>query len=91
MQGLTGRAVVMAAVVMLGSPAMAKGERVDAVEDRIDRAENVRDEAVDKGRWDLAEDKADALEDKGDDAGHEISNRIDRHERRTWRRIVRGD
>jgi hypothetical protein len=91
MQGLMGRAVVVAAVVMLGSPVLAWGDRVDAVEDRIDRAENARDEAVDKGRWDLAEDKVDALEDRGDDAGYEISNRIDRHERRSWRRIVRGN
>lgn len=91
MQGLMGRAVAVAAVVMLAAPVMAKGERVDAVEDRIDRAENVRDEAVEKGRWDLAEDKADAIEDKFDEQDYEISNRIDRHERRTWRRILRGN
>ncbi|MES2543207.1 MAG: hypothetical protein V4720_15190 [Pseudomonadota bacterium] len=91
MQGLMGRAVAVAAVVMLASPVMAKGERVDAVEDRIDRAENVRDEAVDRGRLDLAEDRADTLEDQFDDQGYEISNRIDRHERRTWRRILRGN
>ncbi|WP_295078716.1 hypothetical protein [Tabrizicola sp.] len=91
MQGLMGRAVAVAAVVMLASPVMAKGERVDAVEDRIDRAENVRDEAVDRGRLDLAEDRADTLEDQFDDQGYEISNRVDRHERRTWRRILRGN
>lgn len=91
MQGLMGRAVAVAAVVMLASPVMAKGERVDAVEDRIDRAENVRDEAVDRGRLDLAEDRADTLEDQFDDHGYEISNRVDRHERRTWRRILRGN
>lgn len=91
MQGLMGRAVAVAAVVMMASPVMAKGERVDAVEDRIDRAENFRDEAVDRGRLDLAEDRADTLEDQFDDQRYEISNRVDRHERRTWRRILRGN
>ena len=60
MQGLMGRAVAVAAVVMLASPIMAKDGRVDKVEDRIDRAENATDEGVDRGRRDVAEDKADA-------------------------------
>jgi hypothetical protein len=90
-EGLIGRAVAVAAVVMLASPALAWSDRVDAVEDRIDRAENARDEVMDRGRWDVAEDRADALEDQFDDQGYEISNRIDRHERRSWRRIVRGN
>jgi gas vesicle protein len=91
MQGLMGRAVAVAAVVMLASPVMAKDGRVDKVEDRIDRAENAIDEGVDRGRWDVAEDKADALEDTFDDQGYEVNNPIDRHERRTWRRILRNN
>jgi predicted molibdopterin-dependent oxidoreductase YjgC len=91
MQGLMGRAVAVATVVLMASPALAKDGRWDKVEDRIDRAENVIDTAVDRGRWDVAEDKADALEDKFDDAGYEVNNPIDRHERRTWRRILRNN
>jgi 3-hydroxyacyl-CoA dehydrogenase len=90
-EGLMGRAVAVAAVVMLASPVLAKDGRLDAVEDRIDRAENAVDESVDRGWRDVAEDRADALEDKFDDQGHEVSNPIDRHERRTWRRILRGN
>ena len=91
MQGLMGRAVAVAAVVMLASPVLAKDGRVDKVEDRIDRAENAIDEGVDRGRWDVAEDKADALEDQFDAQGYEVKNPIDRHERRTWRRILRNN
>jgi hypothetical protein len=86
-----GRAVAVAAVVLLASPVLAKDGRVDRIEDRIDRAENILDESVDRGRRDVAEDKADALEDKFDDRGHEVNNRIDRHERRTWWRILRNN
>jgi gas vesicle protein len=91
MQGLMGRAVAAAAVVMLASPVLAKDGRVDKVEDRIDRAENAIDESVDRGWRDVAEDKADGLEDKFDDQGYEVNSRIDRHERRTWRRILRNN
>lgn len=91
MQGLMGRAVAVATVVMLASPVLAKDGRVDALEDRIDRAENARDEAVDRGWRDVAEDKVDAREDQADDAGIEKYNAIDRHERRTWRRILRNN
>lgn len=92
LQGLMmGRAVAVAAVVMLASPVLAKGERVDAVEDRIDRAENRIDQKVDRGRRDVVEDRVDALEDKADDKGIERYGAIDRHERRTWRRILRGN
>jgi hypothetical protein len=88
-----GRMFAVAAVVVLagGTPSLAKDGRVDKVEDRIDRAENQIDKAVDKGRWDVAEDNADVLEDKFDDQGYEIVNRIDRHERRSWRRILRNN
>jgi hypothetical protein len=89
LQGQMGRAVAVLTVLLMAAPALAKDGRVDAVEDRIDRAENTRDESVDRGRWDVAEDKADVLEDKFDDQGIEANNRIDRHERRTWRRILR--
>jgi hypothetical protein len=90
-EGLMGRAVAVAAVVMLTSPVLAKDGRLDQLEDRIDRVENAIDEGVDKGRWDVAEDRGDALEDQFDDAGYEVNNRIDRHERRTWRRILRNN
>ena len=91
LQGLTGRAVAVAAAVMLAGPVLAKGERLDAVEDRIDRAENAIDESRDRGWRDVAEDRVDALEDKADDTGRDRYDAIDRHERRTWRRILRND
>lgn len=91
MQGLMGRAVAVAAVVMLASPVLAKDGRVDRIEDRIDRAENAIDESVDKGWRDVAEDRVDAAEDKADDKDIEKYNAIDRHERRTWRRILRNN
>ena len=91
MQGLMGRAVAVAAVVMLASPVLAQGGRVDRIEDRIDQAENAIDESVDNGWRDVAEDRVDAREDQADANGVEKYNAIDRHERRTWRRIVRGN
>jgi hypothetical protein len=91
MQGLMGRAVAVAAVVMLAAPVLAKDGRVDNLEDRIDHAENARDEAVDRGWRDVAEDKVDAREDQADANGVEKVNAIDRHERRTWRRILRSN
>jgi acyl-coenzyme A synthetase/AMP-(fatty) acid ligase len=91
LQGLVGRAVAMAAVVMLASPVMANDGRVDNLEDRIDRAENAIDESVDRGWRDVAEDRVDAREDQADANGVEKYNAIDRHERRTWRRILRNN
>jgi hypothetical protein len=91
MQGLLGRAVAMAAVVMLASPGLAKDGKIDRIEDRIDRAENAIDERVDRGRWDVVEDKVDTREDNADAKGIEKYNAIDRHERRTWRRILRNN
>lgn len=90
-EGLMERAVAVAAVVMLASPVLAKDGRVDRVEDRIDRAENAIDESVDRGWRDVAEDKVDAREDHADAKGVEKYNAIDRHERRTWRRILRNN
>lgn len=91
MQGLMGRAVAVAAVVILASPVLAQGGRVDRLEDKIDQAENAIDESVDKGWRDVAEDKVDSAEDKADANGVEKYNALDRHERRTWRRILRGN
>jgi 3-hydroxyacyl-CoA dehydrogenase len=91
MQGLMGRAVAVAAVVMLAAPVMAKDGRWDNLEDRIDQAENAIDESVDRGWRDMAEDKVDAREDQADANGIEKYNAIDRHERRTWRRILRNN
>ena len=47
--------------------------------------------AVDKSWRDVAEDKVDSAEDKADANGVEKYNALDRHERRTWRRILRGN
>ena len=91
LQGLMGRAVAVAAVVMLAAPVLAQGGKVDGLEDRIDRAENAIDESVDRGWRDVAEDKIDAREDQADANGVERYNSIDRHERRTWRRILRNN
>ncbi len=91
MQKLMGQAVAVAAVVMLASPVMAKDGPLDELEDRIDRAENAIDEGVDRGWRDVAEDNVDAREDQADANGIEKYNAIDRHERRTWRRILRDD
>ncbi|HEY6919745.1 MAG TPA: hypothetical protein VI412_10810 [Tabrizicola sp.] len=91
LQGLMGRAVAVAAVVMLAAPVLAQGGKVDRLEDRIDRAENAIDESVDRGWRDVAEDKIDAREDQADANGVERYNSIDRHERRTWRRILRNN
>ena len=90
MQGLVGRAVVVAAV-MLASPVLAKDGRIDLWEDKIDLAENAIDESTDNGWRDVAEDKVDAREDQADANGIEKYNAIDRHERRTWRRILRNN
>jgi hypothetical protein len=91
LQGLMGRAVAVAAVVMLASPVVAKDGRVDKLEDRIDLAENAIDESTDHGWRDVAEDKVDAREDQADANGVDKYNAIDRHERRTWRRILRNN
>ncbi|MDP3195692.1 hypothetical protein [Tabrizicola sp.] len=64
---------------------------MDTVEDRIDLAESRIDQKVDRGRWDVAEDKVDTREDRADAAGYEVIERIGRHDRRTWWRILRDD
>lgn len=76
--------VLAAAAITL--PAMAGP--LDRVEDRIDRAEGRIDRQTDDGRLDRIEDRIDAAEGRLDRAGVEGPRRVDRHERRTWRRIV---
>ncbi|WP_162930176.1 hypothetical protein [Pseudophaeobacter sp. EL27] len=61
-------ALVVAMVAVLASPALAHGVHVnpDRVEDRMDRRENRRDEAVDHGPLDVIEDHLDRAEDRYD-------------------------
>ncbi|KIC16618.1 MULTISPECIES: hypothetical protein [Leisingera] len=62
-------AVILSAAVALplAAPAFAaNGEVIDRVENRADRRENRRDEAVDTGVWDVVEDHLDRAEDRRD-------------------------
>ncbi|KIC37793.1 hypothetical protein [Leisingera sp. ANG-M7] len=62
-------AVILSAAVALPmtAPAFAaNGEVIDRVENRADRRENRRDEAVDTGVWDVVEDHLDRAEDRRD-------------------------
>lgn len=59
----------------------------DRVEDRIDRRENRIDRQQVLGPRDLIEDRIDRREDRRDRAGLHVPRRLDRHERRSWRRI----
>ena len=61
------------------------GDRIDRVEDRIDRRESIRDERVDRGRWDVIEDRLDRRESARDRAGLDAPRPIDRAERRKIR------
>ncbi len=62
-------------------------ERLDRIEDRIDRRESRIDRAVDLGPRDVIEDRIDAVESRRDRLGIDGPSRIDRHERRSWRRL----
>ena len=62
-------------------------DRLDRIEDRIDRRENYIDRQTDNGRWDRIEDVVDRREDWLDRHGYERTPRINRHERRSWRRL----
>lgn len=64
---------------------------LDRFEDRNDRRESVIDRQVDTGRLDVIEDRLDTVESIADRRGIERTPRIDRVERRSWRRIWGGD
>ncbi|WP_159808189.1 hypothetical protein [Litoreibacter roseus] len=70
------------------SPAFAdNGGPLDRLEDRADRRENRIDRAVDNGPLDRLEDRVDRREDRRDRLGIKGSRAVDRHERRSIRRI----
>lgn len=65
----TALAVILTAAVALplAAPAFAaNGEVIDRMENRADRRENRRDEAVDTGILDVVEDHLDRAEDRRD-------------------------
>lgn len=74
------------------TPAMAAdGNRIDRIEDRIDRRESIRDERVDYGPLDVIEDRLDRRESIRDRAGFDAPRPIDRHERRKITRWWRAN
>ncbi len=79
------------ALTVTALPAAAHhGDRhpvLDRIEDRIDRRENRIDRRTDNGPLDRLEDRIDRAEDILDRNGVERPFWIDRHERRTWRRL----
>ncbi|MEO1454460.1 MAG: hypothetical protein AAFV31_11600 [Pseudomonadota bacterium] len=63
----------------------ADGNRIDRIEDRIDRRESIRDERVDRGPIDVIEDRLERRESIRDRAGLDAPRPIDRAERRKIR------
>ncbi len=59
----------------------------DRIEDRLDRLENRLDARRDRGRRDRLEDRIDRWEDRRDRAGLPVPPRLNRWERRSWRRF----
>lgn len=84
---LTGAAVAILTLSTV-TASQARDPGLDGVENRIDRAENRIDERTDNGRRDRIEDRLDRAEDRLDRHDIEFDHRFDRHERRSWRRIV---
>jgi hypothetical protein len=82
--GIAGAAAVLM-VLSVTPPALAWGPWFDLRENRVDRAENRRDERHDYSRRDVLEDRADRVEDRLDRADIEPPGAFDRHERRRWR------
>lgn len=79
-------------VAVTAGPALAQngGGILDRIEDRIDRRESLRDEAVTLGPRDRLEDIIDRRESRRDRAGLDSPRFINRWERRSWRRIWRN-
>ncbi len=84
---LTVTALSMIATVPAAAADLTPRERLDLLEDRIDRRENRIDRQTDNGWRDRLEDVVDRREDVRDRRGLDGPSRIDRHERRSWRRI----
>mgnify|MGYP001828918018 CR=1 FL=1 len=82
--------VTMIAITPMAGAAVAAtpAERLDRIEDRIDRRESRIDERVDLGPRDVIEDRIDRRESLRDRRGIEGSLRVDRHERRSWWRLL---
>lgn len=81
---LTG--ILAATAIPTGAEAGPR-ERLDRIEDRIDRRENIVDRQTNNGPLDRLEDVVDRREDIRDRRGFDGPSRIDRHERRSWRRL----
>ncbi|MEM9709425.1 MAG: hypothetical protein AAF871_11605 [Pseudomonadota bacterium] len=84
------RIALTTGVIALGialQGAAAEAGRLDRIEDRIDRAESIIDRQTDNGRLDRIEDRIDAAESVADRRGFDRPRRIDRVERRSWRRL----
>ena len=84
------RMTMIAALATTAIPALADAgprDRLDRLEDRIDRRENVIDRQTDNGPLDRIEDLVDRVEDRRDRRGFDGPSRLDRHERRSWRRL----
>lgn len=62
-------------------------DRLDRLEDRIDRRESIIDRQTNNGPLDRLEDRVDRRESIRDRRGLEGPRWIDRHERRSWRRL----
>lgn len=83
--------VIAAVLGILALPAAAADftprEKLDRLEDRIDRRESFIDRQTDNGWRDRVEDVIDRREDYFDRRGYAGSRRVDRHERRSWWRL----
>lgn len=77
----------LAATTISTSAEAGPRDRLDRLEDRIDRRENYIDRQTDNGRWDRIEDVVDRREDWLDRHGYERHPIMNRHERRSWRRL----
>ncbi|MEL7150899.1 MAG: hypothetical protein AAGK71_09205 [Pseudomonadota bacterium] len=81
---VAGLAVILTTGAAL---AVTPAERLDRIEDRIDARESRIDQRVDLGPRDVIEDRIDRRESIRDRRGFDGPSWIDRHERRSWRRV----
>ena len=91
MRILTAAAIMASLSLTLFAPVTANaGPRhfiKDRVEDRMDRRENRRDEAVDHGRLDRLEDRVDRREDRCDRRNSCKTPWLNKWERHSWWRL----
>lgn len=82
--------ILLVAMTVTAIPVTASaannGGFFDRVEDRLDRIESRRDEAVDHGRRDVVEDRVDRWESRRDRANKDSPRFISRWERRSIKR-----